>query len=202
MAVVYSSELSDANSSSMISSLENHISSFVKLSNQIYDFIGSSESELVGGGYDAVRTKLSMYADAFKKQAQICNTLVGNIKAANNTMLNYMEGYTKLDDSEIETIDGELTNAKNMLAWLKDYSYIWVKDPETQEKTQIERRNGSQGQIDSYEIIIEELDKLLRKLKELSSKDAEAYAMISGSESDVNAYHNCINGMSISTFSF
>ena len=201
MAIIYSSDLSKANSSSMLSSVENISSSSSSIANQIEGFISSSKTELKGGGYDAVRTKLSMYADAFRKLSTICSNLAGNIKAANNTMLNYMEGYSKLNDAEKEQIRLELDNARAMLSWLEDYSYVWVTDKETEEVTKTRRRNGSDYQIESYKTIFKELEKLYDKLENLSSADSGAYGMISGVEGDVSAFSTCVDGISISTFS-
>lgn len=201
MSIVYSSDLSKANSSSLMNAIEDIISSSNKMSNQIENFISESKDELKGGGYDAVRTKLSIYADAFKKQANICSNLYGNVKSANNAMLNYMEGYSKLNDSEKEEIRKELKNARNMLEWLEEYSDIWVLDKETQEKTKKKRRNGSDYQIESYRKIIVELEKLLEKLEHLKEEDHGAYSMISSVVGDINSYSTCIEGISTSTFS-
>ena len=201
MAVVFSSEVSSANSSSMMGALDDVISASSKISSQINSFVTESKEFLKGGGYDAVRNRLNVYSDAFKKQAQLCSILTGNVKSANNTMLNYMEGYTKLNDSELETIKTKLENANRMLTWLEEYSDIWVLDKETKEKTKKKRRNGTDSQIESYSTIIGELEKLVTKLEELSSTDASAFGMISGCEGDVDSFYNCVDGLSTSTFS-
>ena len=201
MSVVYSSDLSKANSSELMSAIESIISSSDKMASQIEKFISESKDELKGGGYDAVRTKMSIYADALRKQSKICSNLYGNVKSANNTMLNYMEGYTKLNDSEKEEIRTELNNAKSMLSWLEEYSNVWVLDKETNEKTKKSRRNGSDYQIESYRKIIEELEKLLKKLEHLKEEDYSAFEMISSVNTDINSYSNCINEISTSTFS-
>ena len=200
MAVVYSSDLSNANSSASVKSLDSLAAASSKMSTQIEGFISASKEYLKGGGYDAVRSKLNVYADALGKQAKLCDILVGNTKSANNTFLNYMEGYTKLDDTELEKAKRELSNAYAMLSWLKSTSKVWVLDKKTNEKTQKNRRNGTDSQIESYEEIIKELDKLVKKLDGLSAADTSAFSILSGSGADVDTYYNCANGLSASTF--
>lgn len=200
MAVVYSEDLSNANSSSMISCLEELITSSSKMSEQINSFITASRDTLKGGGYDAVRTKLSVYADAFSKQSQICTILTGNAKSANNAMLNYMEGFTKLDNSLLEETKTELRNARETLQWLEDYSKVWVLDTETQKSVLKNRRNGSDYQIESYGLIIAEFEKLVEKLEHLASEDHGAYSILSSVSGDVNSYYNCVEGITTTTF--
>ena len=121
MAIVIASDLGAANSNNM-GNIESVISMAGKLSSQIDTFISDSRDKLVGGGYDAVRTKLELYKNIADVMKTIGTNLMSNIKNANNSMLNYMEGYAELDDSKIGEITSRLTQISGYINYLKSAS--------------------------------------------------------------------------------
>jgi len=75
MAIVHKSDLQNINSSAGLSYIEKKAEESQKLSNAISNFITNTQTKLKGGGYDAVRSKMSLYIDALNKQSQICSNL-------------------------------------------------------------------------------------------------------------------------------
>ena len=92
MARVIASDLGAANSNNM-SNIESVVSMASKLSSQIDTFNSDSKSKLVGGGFDAVRTKLDLYKNVAEAMKTIGTNLMSNIKNANNSMLNYEKAF-------------------------------------------------------------------------------------------------------------
>ena len=94
MTRVTSADLTRANTSAMITQLDSTVETSTAILSKMNEFIYGSTDTLRGEGYNAVRAKLSLYVDAIRKEAQICQNLSNNVKAANNVMLTFMDGYT------------------------------------------------------------------------------------------------------------
>lgn len=180
MTKVYSADLSNANSSSMITQLEETSSSSSTVLSQLNSFIGESSSILMGNGYDAVRSKLSVYADAINKQKTICDNLSNNVKAANNVMLTFMDGYSYLDDAYIQDIEYSIEDVKSFLSWLRSYS---------EEK---KARNGTDAEIAHWEGIQAELERKLDKLRKLDPTDKSSFAMLDTVSEDMMNFAQAI----------
>ena len=96
MAKVTYDDLERANASSSLDLLAETAVDSSKIASVIENFINNSKTYLTGGGYDAVRLKLGLYVDALRKQYQICVNLPNNVKAANFSLITYMEGYIRM----------------------------------------------------------------------------------------------------------
>ena len=168
----------------MITTLTELESSSTTLMNNIESFITSSVEQLKGNGYDAVRSKLSFYADALKKQATISNNLKSNIKAANTMLLNFMEGYAMLDDDKIPEIERSIAYIKSLLASLQTANNPTV----------------TASQVASWKEMLYEFEKLLRKLKELAPTDSSAFGIVGSVKNDVISYGNALLGIKLPNF--
>ena len=122
-------------------------------------------------------------------------------------MINYMEGFSYLDDSYKDDIYHELLEAEEHLDYLK--SYVKVKDTDENIKKELllkdeivndVRRVGSSEEIEKYELLLSDLKLLHKKLEDLASTDAGAYSMISGVEGDIGNFRSCVSDISISTY--
>ena len=184
MTKVISSDLVSANSSSMITTLTELESSSTTLMSNIEAFITGSVEQLKGNGYDAVRSKLSFYVDALKKQTTICNNLKSNIKAANTMLLNFMEGYAMLDDDKIPEIERSIAYIKSLLASLQTANNPTV----------------TASQVASWKEMLYEFEKLLRKLKELAPTDSSAFGIVGSVKNDVISYGNALLGIKLPNF--
>ncbi len=186
--VVYSSDLSSANNSKMVNLINSCGETSSNLINEINAFINDTQTTLTGGGYEGVRAKLALYVDVISKQKAIGTNLVANIQAANNTMLNFMEGYSMLDDSKIPEIETKIREIETMIAWLKTYS----------EETGT--TNGTASEIAGWEGLLKELNKLLEKLKALASTDAYAYALMSSVEGDIISFGTALGNVKLPNY--
>ena len=81
MTRVTSADLTRANTSAMITQLDSTVETSTAILSKMNEFIYGSTDTLRGEGYNAVRAKLSLYVDAIRKEAQICQNLSNNVKA-------------------------------------------------------------------------------------------------------------------------
>ena len=186
MTKVYSADLVFANNSSMITQLESTIQTNTKLISQLQTLNLESNTNLVGSGYDIFRTNLNLYIDALQKGNIICDNLIAGIKAANNSMLNFMEGYDMLDDSKIGEIESALNAAKQFLDWLKDTHNVY----DSKGNVISTERNGTDAEINQYEGIVAALSALLAKLKALAGEDKKDYQNVENVNTDILSYCN------------
>lgn len=189
MALVNKSDLNSVKNS--LSYLETIISENNNLINVINLFSTNSKEKLKGSAYDSVRNKLELYIDALKKQNAICDNLRQNIISTNNQMINYMEEYSSLDDSNIETVRSSITKAKSeiniinkLISQTSDSQYI------AQLRTAIEALNKD----------IERLEKLLKKLEGLQPEDDSLKDKLSPVVSDITNYNSAVNNINVISY--
>ena len=190
MTKVLSGDLSAANTNNM-ATFEYVIEVCTDLITQFNDFEGDSPNVLIGGGYDAVRTKLELYINALNVVKSVCTNLISNIKNANNSMINYMEGYSELDDAQVPEYRRKLQEVKNYLDYL--ISINGTKDS-----------NGNvidvSSEIAAYTQLYEILKHYLELLEGLSGEDASLFDGLSGLISDIENICSAINGINETTF--
>ena len=105
MAHIFSSDLINANNSTIVKSLAIASEETKSFSELISRFRNESQQTLIGPGYNSIRNKMSLYEDAFNKVSIICNNLRSNIIAANYSALNAMEGYEELNTDDLPEND-------------------------------------------------------------------------------------------------
>ena len=197
MAHIFSSDLTNANNSSIVNLLEiasNETKSFSEL---IARFRDESQQTLIGPGYNSIRNKMNLYQDALNKVSIICNNLKSNILAANNSALNAMEGYEELNTADLPEIISLIEVSTSILNWLKTE----VPDYDANgNPTGTTHTIGSPELIAAYEKLIEELEKLKGVLERLEPKLASAREMISDSENDSRTFANAVDGITVSQF--
>lgn len=199
MTVIYNNELSSANSSNMITELEKEIDTSTKLITIMSDFLTSSTTKLVGNGYDAVRAKLSLYNDALSKQVKISQNLSNNIKAANNIMINYMDGYDMLDDANIDDIKNSIADTKSFLDWLKSYSTVTRTNSKGETVTE-SVRNGTNAEIESWTGILHEFEHLLELLENLKPTDESAFSLLDSVKTDIVSFGKALQELKLPDF--
>ena len=79
----FSSDMTQANGSSMLSSLETAASEARTFKQVISNFRTETTTNLVGQGFNAIRDKMGLYQDALEKLATIADTFKANLVAAN-----------------------------------------------------------------------------------------------------------------------
>ena len=138
---------------------------------------------------------MSLYQDALQKMSIICTNLESNLRAANNSGLNAMCGYSELDTKNSPEIRVRLNNTKTMLGILE--TKVKVKNSDGKE---VSRTIGSDENIATYKKLVDELDKLIKALEELDGKIGEARGMLNSSETDSFNFSSTVSGISVSAY--
>ena len=106
-------------------------------------------------------------------------------------MINYMEEYSSLDDSNIDNVRAAITKAKsqiniinNLISKTSDSVYIG------QLRTAIEALNKD----------IDRLEKLLKKLEGLQPEDNNLKGKLAPVVSDIDNYKSAIDGISVTPY--
>lgn len=190
MAVVLSGDLSGSAISNAVALLEAEANDTTQLINAINSFIEESTITLKGKGYDAARQKLSLYLEDIKSRQKIATELASAISEGAASLSSYMEGYSKLDDSEINEIETEISSARQTIYNIKQ------NNQDSEEPVSI---NYYTEQISSWESIIEELKKKLDKLVNLESADVSAFSGVEGACESVVKYSAAVEGIKVSS---
>ena len=183
--IVHAADLAKANTDNM-SCLTAVIDSSEAVVSVLNSFIDESTGTLKGGGYDAVRVKLGLYANVYKTLNQICINYESIAKNANNSMLNYMEGYTVLDDSKIEEYAIRLKQIAGYLRYLKELSASSDTD--------------YSAIIDYWVGIYEDLYHYKKLLEGLAGTDNSLYDGFADVTSDIENISRAVAGINESTF--
>lgn len=186
MAKVTSSDLNSANINN-ISNIELVSSTCSEMTNKISSFISSSQTVLTGGGYDAVRVKLNLYLNVVNTLKPICDNLVSNLKSCNNGMINYMEGYSELDDAKLPEINNRLAEIKGYLSYL----YACASSSKNADYS---------ASIAYWTSIYNELSHYRDLLSGLSLKDSSLYGSLSSTITDIANVCTFIESIDESTF--
>ena len=182
MSVIYREELSTANSSNMLEILNDLRIDSQILSDKIMDFTSNFDYYLIGNAAPIIKNKWETLLDALKKQDTICENLISNIKAANNTMIGYVENYDMIDDSKKEEISMKLCQIDNNIDSLKNYAKEMTKEESNKLYYDIQEL-GSQRDI---------LQRYYDKIKGLGSQVESAYSQISDVVEDIANYSEAI----------
>ena len=125
---------------------------------------------------------LSMLRD--EKSRKVAEQILkyGYIEATPENLKTYMDGYTKLDDSELEAARQNYNNAISEITNIKSNADEILT---TEQKSRI-----------SYlEQEARTLNKLIDKLENLAPTDAAAYSTVTGAEASINSLSSNVNGM-------
>lgn len=182
--ILLSSDLNNGTISKLTSALEKDIEDCTSLNGALDSFIASigKKESLSGASYDAIKAKLESYKTIVTQRQKAAKELITAINSAVQKMKTYIDGYTKLDDSELETTRQNYKNAITEIANIKNTMDEVLT---TEQKSRI-----------SYlEQEARTLNKLIDKLENLAPTDASAYSTITGAEASVNSLSSNVNGM-------
>lgn len=183
MSVVYSDELVLANSSNMLKKTEDLIDISNQLNDKLEMFISDLGNHLSGDIYTAVYSKFSVFLDAIKKQNKIYTNLKSNIIAANNMMLNYMEGYEKIDDTDKE----EIYNLTN-----KIYQGIQYLESGNIDNEQVSKSDLDLLYSNYYEVLA-----YYKKIEGLEQADNASFSKIMNVGNDIANYVVALNHVQV-----
>ena len=183
--IVTSSDLTSANTDNM-DNLELVIETSGKVETLLQDFVSTTPGTLKGTGYDMIRVKVSLYQKAYSTLKSVAENLKSILNGTNNNMINYMEGYSYLDDSKVPEMEALLQNIAAYLRYLSDKSSSTGVDY----SAEINRMVDLYNKIYHYKEL----------LKGLSSKDNELFGTLENIITDVENVARMVDGINESTF--
>ncbi len=190
MSLLLQSDLSSANKSKAITCLTNDIDDTKKLLASVENFISGSTEQLKGASFDAVRAHMQVYVDALNKRINCAENMIAAIKSANSTMSSFMDGESKLDTSETETVRNQMkayNSAAN--AYLGRYNNYDSMRERISRESLYGLYNESLGNAKRKE-------KILKLLEQLDSKDAATLATLNASTDDVASFKTAVGSIS------
>ncbi len=186
MAKIIQSDLSSMNSISA-SYLESVSSQAMQVYNKLREFYSNSQSQLTGGGYDAMRKIIDTYASAFLNLSGICSPLIEGINSANSKMAQLTEGMD-LDDKDIPTIQNEINNIYSTIKSLQN-----ANDEYFDGQTQSYKKRDYSADIARYTAEVRKLEHKLELLKNLQSYASTSAQNLESAKSNVNKFENNAN---------
>ncbi len=159
-----------------------------EIMNKIEIFVDASKDILVGEGYNNIRGRLLQYYNALRNQVELSNTLAEGVLSCDSSMSEFMEDYNELDDELLPELENNLNQIRSHLTWLESYTTEEYFDEKIGEMVSIQKRNGTDSEIASYQEIMLELEKKINKLRALAPTDASIYSRISDLESQIDSH--------------
>ncbi len=189
MAILIKSDLVEANSSKLVSSLEKDKEDTEALISVIEDFIDSSKEVLVGDSFEAVRNHLQEYINLLQTRLKIADSLFTAVNNANQTMIDYMGTEDKIDSSSIDTLKQQLslvtTNYDDAVTRINKYD----ADREWESlDTLCNRRDSLEQEINSLKVKID-------LATNLEAKDTSTYSTFLQSEVEITNFKNGVGGI-------
>ena len=197
MAMVLSGDLSGSAISSAVALLEAEVADTTNLIKAINSFIEDSTTTLKGKSYDAARQKLGLYLADIKSRQSIATELATAISEGAASMAGYMEGYSKLDDAEIDEIEAEIRSLESKISGARQTIYNINQSNENSEN--LVSVSYYTQQISTWESAIEELKKELDKLVNLEAADSSAFSGVSGACESIVKYSASVEGIRVSS---
>lgn len=197
MAMVLSGDLSGSAISSAVALLEAEVADTTNLINAINSFIEDSTTTLKGKSYDAARQKLGLYLADIKSRQSIATELATAISEGAASMAGYMEGYSKLDDAEIDEIEAEIRSLESKISGARQTIYNINQSNENSEN--LVSVSYYTQQISTWESAIDELKKELDKLVNLEAADSSAFSGVSGACESIVKYSASVEGIKVSS---
>ena len=168
---VFDSEVKDADS--IITALNNFINEM------------GPGTKLTGKAYDAIKVELESFKSIMEKRKTLATSMKTSIDSAIGSMEGYMDGYDELDDSILTEIGNSITSANSTIS----NSRSSLKNTNL---TDDEKKNIN-GTINSYESILQELEKKKEKLGGLGAADETAWASLSTTINDLSVYNTSMS---------
>lgn len=190
MTLLLKSDLSSANSSKAISTLRTDMDDTQKMISAIEDFISSSDSVLVGASFDTIRSHMQKYVDALNKRVKVDESLVNALIKANTTMINYMDGESKLDTSEREAYQSEAESYRSKASGYLDRINSYNSETETVSRNDLFTMY--------YEAVGEakKREKIVKLLDELDATDSATYSSLNSTIDEVSSFSTEVGSIS------
>lgn len=204
MAKVIKSELV---SSSIVSLLTNDIQDTTNLIEKLTNF--GNDTTLKGADYEVAKKKALSYVEILGQRKAIASSLSSAILQAMSQFATFMGEYEELDDSEIGALETKLSQAQTNYSSLQSQLGTGSNNTENTNSSSTNSQTTSsnnttnydassiRSQMASVDTIIKDVEKKLAKLRELASKDASLYGMISNCQEQVSSYSSNIGSIAV-----
>ena len=202
---VYGADIEATNA--YISDLEAKASSATSIANQISEFITDSQKNLVGEVYDAFRSNLEVYYEAYNKLSNICLILANSINAANSNFSSYVAGCPDGDPVDMRHIPIYQEQIRQMEARIA----ILEKVPETictgydEDGDPIYEHNpawdAAQAEIAELRAKIEDLKKKIEYIQKLPGEDSNAVGKLDSVIAEIDEFVKNVDALNVSNIS-
>lgn len=186
--VLYSDELSAFLGSSMLSGLTTDASESSNLINLINGFI--SNTTLKGESWNMAYTKLGVYNDMLNERIAAANELGETLRSAVSALLSAMNGYSKVDTSELETLKQLVIQLTNQIETLKQQ--LWKEEKHTDKygntTTVRVKDEGVEREIIRVEHEKEEAEKMIKTIEKVQQTYDSVRPQLEGALAKVSAF--------------
>ena len=186
--VLYSDELSAFLGSSMLSGLTTDASESSNLINLINGFI--SNTTLKGESWNMAYTKLGVYNDMLNERITAANELGETLRSAVSALLSAMNGYSKVDTSELETLKQLVIQLTNQIEILKQQ--LWKEEKHTDKygntTTVRVKDEGVEREIIRVEHEKEEAEKMIKTIEKVQQTYDSVRPQLEGALAKVSAF--------------
>ena len=162
---------------SFLTLFDKEMSDCQKMNNTLDSFISELSSKFSGAAYDSISEKINVYKECNLSREKTSSELKSKITSALDSLSSYMEGYTYLDTSELDSIKVKRANCQT------NYNNILNAIRNSSKNTNL---SNLRNQLSALEVQLREIDKLIEKLEGLPAADASAFAGIDGLSFNLN----------------
>ncbi len=158
----------------------------------ISNFITESKNHLTGEGYDSARKRLEFYLSALETQQRLSENVRNNYTIGNNLMINFMEEFDSLDDTDLDSIRSSLSWIKENIYALNERINSLLDEPDCAELL-----NTLRVKLREWEALLESYTTLSEKLVCLSGTDTSILNYLSDTNSDCNNFYTAVNEIQV-----
>ena len=190
MTVVDKDIISSNNTS--IESLEDVTNYSKQLIDVISNFITESKKHLTGEGYDSARKRLEFYLSALETQQKLSENVKNNYTIGNNLMINFMEDFNTLDDSDLDNIRNTMSWIKSNINELNERINLLVGEEDSADLL-----SSLKAKLKEWEDLLSSYTTLTEKLACLSNTDTSILDYLSDTNSDCNNFYTAVNEIQV-----
>ncbi len=175
-----------------IKSLEDVTNYSKQLIDVISNFITESKNHLTGEGYDSARKRLEFYLSALETQQRLSENVRNNYTIGNNLMINFMEDFNTLDDSDLDNIRNTMSWIKGNINELNERINLLVGEEDSADLL-----SSLRAKLKEWEDLLNSYKNLTEKLACLSNTDTSILDYLSDTNSDCNNFYTAVNEIQV-----
>ncbi len=174
-----------------IKSLQDVTENSKKLIEVIRDFIAESKDKLTGEGYERVRERLEFYLSALETQQKLSEIVKNNFTVGNNLMIDFMEDFNNLDDSDLDSIRATLSWVDSNISSLQERIGLLTQEDGS------EILKSLRTKLYEWKNLLTSYTKLTEKLECLSNTDNSILQYLSDTYDDCNKFLEAVQQIQV-----